>query len=340
MLPLTIPHGVDFYHLRRDLDVDCHEPIYLAVREDIAERVANTKQVLRFPHPWLLAIQSHVRSNGAGTLFLAPPPSEHDFQLLYDAIPSGDYAKPWGVLIKEREAKAGDFEWWSARGFTTHSAGKIADQNFYQNLKEIISRYELVASPNMSSALIFAVAMGKKVQAIPDIELMQLDVYSIEKYAVLEGVEVEKVRHVWTQLLSNDQAAAINQARELLGYQYMDSPERLRERFIAATNSVTMPVHLSPMKDGLLYMLCIHLIHSGIPVQKLFPNPFRKLIEKILALFGLNRLSVLYGSDFSHYGIAGSAGSLEVRAAFAFQLGASAKPGLSVRDRHARCTRY
>ena len=331
VLPITIPHGVDFYHLRRDLDIDCHDPIYLAWREDIAERVSVVKKALRFPHPWLLAIHSCEPSKGEGTLFIAPPPSERDFQSLHDVIAAGKYPRPWGILIKERDVKKTDFEWWSALGYFTHSAGKITDSNFYKNLIEIFIRYEVIASPNMSSAVIFAVAMGKPAQAIPDVEISVVDSSDVENMTVIEGIEVEKIRAVWNKLLSADRAEAISQARELLGYRYLDTPERLREKYILLASSITMPVHLSPLKNGLLYQICIRLIGLGIPVQKLFPNPLWKLKEYLLKAFKMNRLTVIYGSDFSHYKILGSGNSFKFSKFFAFQAGASVKPGFSFR---------
>src|ERR1039457_4307263 len=85
-LPITIPHGVDFHHLMTDLDIHCHEPIYMAFRDDIAERVAKFKAVLKFPHPWLLIISEQKIQKGQGTLFVAPPPSLRNFEAMKSKI--------------------------------------------------------------------------------------------------------------------------------------------------------------------------------------------------------------------------------------------------------------
>ena len=111
VLPITIPHGIDFYHLTTDLDLHRHEPIYLAFRDDIAERVAKFKTVLKYPHPWLFIISEKKLKSGQGTLFIAPPPSIRDFEATLLRITGGNYPKPWGVLIKDRGARQDDFEW-------------------------------------------------------------------------------------------------------------------------------------------------------------------------------------------------------------------------------------
>ena len=213
VLPITIPHGVDFYHLRRDLDLDGYEPIYLAFREDIAKRAGVVKLVLKFPHPWLLLTKGEVESCGSGTLFIAPPPSEQDFQKMLDSISLDSYERPWGVLIKERGTQRSDIEWWESKGFITHSAGLIGNQDFYKNLRNILSLYRVVASPNMSSAVIFAVAIGKYARAIPNVSLAQVDVRNIENILFLDDLVGKKIRQVWNNLLTFNQKIALKQAR-------------------------------------------------------------------------------------------------------------------------------
>ena len=134
-------------------------------------------------------------------------------------------------------------------------------------------------------------------------------------------------------MLSHDQELALKQARELLGYQYLESPEKLRMKLSAAIQNIKQPVNLKPLKDGGVYRFFISLIRLGIPIQKLFPHPFLKIKEYLFSFFKLNQLTVVYGSDFSHYRVSRSSGLLKFKKVFAFQLGASAKSGLSVRDR-------
>ena len=332
-LPITIPHGVDFYHLRRDLDIDCHEPVYLAWREDIAQRVKNVKLVLRFPHPWLFLLDGFAATRGKGTLFIAPPPSIEGFIRMYERILGGSYPTPWGVLIKQRGVRPEDFDWWRAKGFSVHTAGSIEDPAFYYNLRDIIEVYEVVASPNMSSAVIFGVAMERLARAIPDVGLSGIDIPDIGDVIDLEDRE-GLVSSTWHDLLSEDRAVALHCARTLLGARYMDTRDALRSRYFAALAQVKCPLHLSPITDGFAYRILATLIKAGVPLHKFFPHPFRKTLTKLLGYLRLNRLSITVGSDFAHYGICGNSGRLAIQNVFAFQLGHSVSPGQAVRGKN------
>jgi hypothetical protein len=66
-------------------------------------------------------------------------------------------------------------------------------------------------------------------------------------------------------------------------------------------------------------------------VQKFFPNPISKVISGLAKLLGFNRLSVIVGSDFAHYGIGGNCKKFEIKKVFVFQLGRSVEPGQALR---------
>jgi hypothetical protein len=330
-LPITIPHGIDFHHLKTDLDLHRHEPVYVAFRDDIAERVAKFKTVLKFPHPWLLIVSEQRNQKGHGTLFIAPPPSLKDFEATLSKILVGDFPKPWGVLIKDRGAQPEDFLWWEMRGFTVHSAGSINDNRFFYKLRDIFVKYASVASPNMSSAVIFAVAMNRAAYALPNVRLEQLDVFNIDEIMQLNDFNGQ-IANVWHNLLSTDLAVARSQAEDLLGTKYMADPEELKIKLINAITSIEdKPVHLFPLNGGLVYKICAWLIGKGVSLQKFFPTPVPKIVNRILFHFRLNKLTIIIGSDFSHYGILGDDVRLELRKVFAFTIGKGAKPGHAVR---------
>ena len=332
-LPITIPHGIDCHQLKIDLDLHCHEPIYMAFRDDIAERVAKFKTVLKFPHPWLLIITEHKNRKGNGTLFIAPPPSIENFKATLLAINGCDYPKPWGVLIKDRGARSEDFQWWEKRGFAAYTAGPSSDIKFLYKLRDIIESYACVASPNMSSSVIFAVAMNRVAFALPNVRIACVDVDNVDEINVLDDTD-GKIASVWRNLLSDDLMLARSQAENLLGMKYMDSPEELRKRVIKAIASVAdKPVHLFPSNNRFLYEACIWLMGKGVPVQKLFPNPFKKIVNRMLSYFRLNRFTINYGSDYSHYGVEGNYDRFQLRKVFAFSLSkSSATAGRAVRD--------
>jgi hypothetical protein len=332
VLPITIPHGIDFYHLAVDLDLHLYEPVYMAFRDDIAERVAEFKAVLRFPHPWLLITSQHKDIKGQGTLFIAPPPSQKGFEAMLTALTDTDYPKPWGVLIKDRGAQQEDFEWWEAKGFIVHCAGSVDDGRFFYNLRDIFVTYASVVSPIMSSAVIFAVAMKRMAFALPNVQIECVDVANWDELCELADIE-GKVARVWRCLLSNDPNVALTQAEDLLGMKFMDTSEELKKRlFKAIASSSDNPVHLYPINNWLLYRVCVWLIVKGVPVHKFFPNPLPKVLNRLLSHLRLNRLMVITGSDFSHAGVAGHQRRLRTSKVFAFRLGKSAKVGNAVRD--------
>jgi hypothetical protein len=331
-LPITIPHGIDFHHLKVDLDLHCHEPIYIAFRDDIADRVAKVKAVLKFPHPWLLIVSEEKSQRGLGTLFITPPPSLKNYEAMWPSILEGDFPKPWGVLIKERGAQREHFLWWESKGFAAHSAGKISEKQFFYALRDIFAKYEYVASPNMSSAVIFAVAMNRCARALPNVRVEYIDAGNWVDLAVLDDRD-GKIAEVWRALLSDDLKLARSQAEHLLGAAYMGKPEELRARLLKAVEAVAdRPVHLFPIRNRLLYKICIWLMAKNIPLHKLFPNPVRKIANRALEHLRLNRLTICSGSDFSHYDIAGDHATLQFRKVFAFRLGKGAMPGQAVRN--------
>jgi hypothetical protein len=329
VLPMTIPHGIDTYINAVDLDLMSPEPLYLAMRADISERMSKIKQTILFPHPWFLMDEMEP-AGSAGTLFVAPPPSIEGFEQMYQEIERRHYPKPWGILLKDRGLEAGDFDWWGQKGFAAHSAGSIYEPAFFYNLRKIFSRYELIASPNMSSAVVFAAALGKRATAIPDVNIELLDVAGWRESMHLADPG-GRVRQTWMNLLSEDVAVAQQQARDLMGYRYLDSPEGLRERYLEAVARLDRKVYLHPLRNRLANSVATRLISSGVAVDRLFPHPASKLASLLLRPFRRNRLTVVRGSDFAHFGIAGTPRPLEVMELPAAQLGAKPQAGGAVR---------
>src|SRR4051794_14902234 len=70
VLPITFPHGVDTHNINGAEDLRRIEPIYAAVRPDIAAVVERVKSVLRFPHPWLMLPSQEEKIESPGTLFV------------------------------------------------------------------------------------------------------------------------------------------------------------------------------------------------------------------------------------------------------------------------------
>jgi hypothetical protein len=236
------------------------------------------------------------------------------------------------VLIKERGVQQDDFQWWKDRGFAVHTAGPTRNDRFFYNLRDIFSRYECVASPNMSSAVIFAVAMNRRAFPLPDVRINCVDSADLRDIWVLDDVG-GRIGNVWRNLFSADTQTARAQAGDLLGIKYMADPKELKRRLLKAIEDTRdRPIHLYPLSHGPIYTMCIWLLGRRIPVQKLFPSPWAKVSERVLAFFRLNRLCVYYGADLSHYGVAGERVRFRIDRVFAFRLGKSATAGYAVRE--------
>lgn len=328
-LPLTVPHGVDVYMNTFDLDLDTPEPIYLAWREDIARRVSATKTVLMFPHPWLLMRPAESAPEPAGTLLIAPPPSVDVFERFVRAIVESDLPRPWSVLLKDRGLTAADVEWWRSRGVATRTAGPIDHPEFYYNLRDALLGSAVIASANMSSAVVFGVAAGCRAVAIPDVQLRVLDLPQENAGLNLRDPD-GLVRQTWGRLLAGDPDVALAQADELLGRRFLDTPERLRARYEQALSAADRRLHLPPLR-GVARRSAETLIGWGLPLHRAFPNPLGKVRARVERVLNRDRLAVITGSDFSHFGVAGSSGPLRVDILRRSTLGQGAQPGFAAR---------
>lgn len=334
ILPITIPHGVDFGHLQRPLDIHAINPIHLASTETSARAAAAYKVVLRFPHPWLFLVRHMAVPQGAGTLFIAPPPCRHAFEVMAEHVREGTYEQPWGVLIKDRGAAAEDFLWWEARGFRTHTAGSAQESAHFLKLRDILALYKHVASPNMSSAVVFALTLGRTASAIPDVTLESLETGDYEESLRLMAPDMSAV---WRNLISDNVGVAVAEAEALLGIEFWADKEILRERLVSVIEAAAVaPLHLHPLRTGgFAYRLCVALAREGVPVHRLFPNPLKKIRYRIARRLLLHRLTIVSGSEFGHYKVVGKPTSLTFRRAFGFQLGRTAEAGQPLRRRRA-----
>jgi hypothetical protein len=330
-LPITIPHGVSVCN-GYAMEVHSPEPLYIGLNEHFAACAAPIKPVIRFPHPWLFVITDVPARQSDGTLFIAPPALEPTFDLMARQIERGDYPKPWGVLIKERHSDQSAFEWWSRRGFRVHSAGMLGDDDHLFRLRDIFALYGSVASPYMSSAVIFAVAMGCRAYAVPDVPLAALDVSGRDRLPDMRGPDPE-VRRQWENLISDNAETAREQAEHLLGKQFWDEPAALRRRLSDAIAAVAeRPLHLFPLRaGGIPYRVCVALAKRGVPIAALFPDPVGKLVRTVARLCRLNRFTITAGSDFAHHGVVGTTGPLKFSTVYAFQLTRTAKLGDAVK---------
>ena len=135
IFPITIPHGVMLKNeYREEMDIHCHEPLYMSFNKEIYNNVFKIKKTFCFPHPWLLVTKNYKKNKGKGTLIILPPPNEKIFTQIYQYIKDNNFSEPIGVLIKKRNDLSSDYDWWKEKNIETYSAGDIYSERFYFNL--------------------------------------------------------------------------------------------------------------------------------------------------------------------------------------------------------------
>jgi hypothetical protein len=320
VLPITFPHGVDTHNLGAVEDLGRIEPIYLAVRRDIAEAAEREKIALRFPHPWLMLPPPEETVDGAGTLFVAPPSGADNNQNLFEAASRSGLPRPWGISLKYRGLDPGDSNWWQERGFEPLSAGPPMNRHFYMNQRGIIARFKVVALAYPSSMATFAAFLGKPIIALPDVKIWFVGSRQSLPFYKLESNQL--VTRTWNALLGSDRHHAKNMALELLGAPFLASKQELRTRLLDALRTVDSPVHLPGVRSRAFRSMLMGLLGRGFPAQKLLPNPIAAGTRKLCHLFNCNRPCLFEARLLAHYGIVGDPeGSFRHRRVWGFQVG-------------------
>ena len=167
-LPLTIPHGIDFFTGLNRIDYNSYEPIYISFNEDVYRDVKSKRYSLRFPHPWLILTKNKKIKSGKGTIFISSASSQfHDNELL-KKIKNGNYEKPYSILLKNRTNLVKTKKWWMSKDIKPFCAGSMNNKYFYENLFNILNPQKNVAVISMTSAAVFAASIGKKIVCISD----------------------------------------------------------------------------------------------------------------------------------------------------------------------------
>ncbi len=177
-IPLSLSHGVDLNNWHEAADVRSIEPIHWSYNNVIHQRALNVKASLRLPHPWLLLREGRAPARGMGTLVIGPPPGDSNDSALQRCLNMSGI-KDYDILEKYRGNVSSSIAFWERNGINVVSAGST-DQLFYERLFSLIDRYEYVISGTLSSALVFAAAIGKKCRVL---ENYTYSAYDVANYA-------------------------------------------------------------------------------------------------------------------------------------------------------------
>lgn len=170
---ISLSHGVDFGHMNFAQDTLGFSPLVWAYNEEIVRRAPRNKLALRWRHPFLL-INSSRSDKTRNTLLIGPPPGErNDASVLRALSQAGIH--DYDILIKNRGINIEkSFAFWKNHAERVVTAGE-RDEGFYQRLHSILADYDHVVSVTVSSATVFAAALGARVRFLPvDIEYFDL----------------------------------------------------------------------------------------------------------------------------------------------------------------------
>ena len=315
-IPVTFQHGVPTGTSASTFDIEKPEPLFLALTEEGARAAEPLKPVLRFPHPWLMLppMMNDGASKPRRTLFIALPSGPGNNQRLYDAISSSDLPRPWSILLKWRGLNKDDFDWWRARDFAVHTAGYPSGASFYLNLRSIIASHDRVVLPYATSLAVFAAAMSKRIEIISDVDMH----YVTEADLIVPNDGEALV--TWNKLLSEDVDIAQQEAFRLLGVPFLADKDVMSARLFDAFQEVDNPVHLAGVPKGVITTVLTTAWKQGVPVPKLLPTPVHTIARKFMHLAGLNRLTLVTGNEFHHFGITQGPG-LRLTPCRAYQVG-------------------
>ena len=228
-IPFSISHGVDLNHQNIAMDSDLIEPIHWCYNKNIFKRASDIKSCILLPHPWLMLKEAVITNNkNNGALLIAPPGSIRNNKSLLKIINRMQISN-LTILIKSRGEILEDKIFWESNGFNTISAGK-SDSNFYRRLYEILSSHSYVIGCSMSSALIFASALGKKCSIMSD---YYFNVYEINNYESKFNFKNSSAKSYIDYLLKDDQASAQAFARKILGSEIHFSKDKKRDEIFS-----------------------------------------------------------------------------------------------------------
>lgn len=305
-IPLSIPHGIDFYqHENFVHDFYNFEPYYHCFRDDLETKVRlRNRKTIKLPHPWIMLLDRNKfkLKDQKGSLIVTGSPSIEKYEEIYNRIDIRNLPKPIFVLIKDRDARKEHFDWWKKKEIEPLSAGPIESNRFYLRLFNILNECSDVLIFDMTSAAIFAAAMMKKIHIVSDIFTtnIELDVVRVPKE---NSENYTKVKDIWTNLLLKDRNTSYATANFLLGKKFLNKENK--HNFIEILNSNYKPLFLHPIKNQTVYSLLLFLIKKNNKIIKFFPFPLNKIITKIKSILKVDKVYFTRINSLAYYRIAG-----------------------------------
>lgn len=241
VLPLTLPHGVEFPgQYREPTDVRRMEPIYWARNLDLHQAASRIKPSLLLPHPLLLSSAFAVseKTKRSGILIIGTPPGRtNDMNLLRSLQSHG--LKQGTILVKRRMGWECSAQFWKEQGYTT----KVFGDPFcitYNEMAKTFSSYEQVVSTTISTAIFFAAACGATIKLLRDSAFQAYELLSVEKIIAPYNFAAS----AWLRrFVTADKAEQRELALSILGNDLIDK-KRIRSELIKTIEELQQPLFI------------------------------------------------------------------------------------------------
>jgi hypothetical protein len=301
-IPLSISHGVDFNHCFEAMDVRAIEPIHWSYNDVVHRRALTVKASLKLPHPWLLLRMGRTPLRGTGALVIGPPPGDsNDLGLLSCLNDHG--INNYSILIKHKEGVSSSILFWQRNGTNVECAGR-EDDLFYNRLFCIMEKYECVISGTLSSALIFASAIGKKCRVLENYSCSGYDVANyLNKVTFRSKLAVRFLKLV----VGKRDFEASRLAEEVLGMALVKPHDELRRDLLSCIEHIGEPFHfgssVGKLERRIICMLSVFAVPTGLISYGLLGGLKRRLIDsKRVSEITMNEIDIwLNGINKSNF---------------------------------------
>lgn len=241
VIPLALPHGVDFGQVHPVQDLLAVEPIHWAHNTAIMRAVTPLKPALAIPHPFLLVLMRQKIAAREGTLVVGPPPGpvndERLLALLHDLEP-----QTTTILVKPKNGYQQSMEFWRSHGFRAATLSDFGPAN-YDTMARLLNRTSTVIGCTFSSLVVFAAAAGAEVKLLRGYQYDCYDLVEIDStYEVIDW-QSPRASEIVGKFASRplDEVTAL--ARQILGSDLEFDPASIRAALDAAIRELDEPIY-------------------------------------------------------------------------------------------------
>jgi len=290
VLPLSISHAIDFNHANQALDIYDLEPIYWSYNNIIHNRAKKIKESILLPHPFLMLNEKINLKLGKGVLVICTAPSLFNDTTLLNRLKDKkiDLSK-CTILLKFRKEIHQSEKYWKDCGLKTITAGE-KDDYFYDRLYNILNDFNEIVSCTLSSALVFAAALGKKCTII---ENYRFKCYGIERE--LDDMQLcsEFAREFLNNILKGNGIRVTEMALDILGSNIISNKKIFKNNLFTCLNNIKKPIYTQQKFN--IFQLKIYIYISLIACKMgVLKNGFIKtLMQKLKKPYGV----LLYLND-------------------------------------------